>query len=439
MVQVIEQQGGLFGQLGKGFGQGLAEQIPKEVDQYKLSQGLKKMGQQEGLTPFQEYANLISIPGMTPQMIQSGQQLLQQQGMRNAYQKMAGATPEEAQVVQPQDKFQNVPFAGMKEGQQSKAPGVIQQPEYGQPQAAQNNPLRPQAEPAKPWTQQRLNQEIAKNFQNFPGITQPEALSMAKESEARELAQPQAEQAIDAYQKQVQEQATDKFKNFLETKLQKQGEGVFKDITGENLINLQRGMERDLRLNPKASIDDVADRWSTKALDLAKTKSQLKTFAERPLLEKINPLLKTETINSLKSYGKKFAETGNSEEFFNLLKSDFDMSPQGAALIAYPRSKGVNSFVDTVKNSPLSQSDETSRKYAEKIKKMVNSDDSFLAIARELQNKDQYFNSTAFFHELGMDQDNFSSRQKDEISQGANSRAVSWGDISILPIFGGSK
>lgn len=84
MAQVIQQSGGLWGELGKGFGQGLSEQLPKEVERHRLSQGLKKLGEQKDLTPFQQFTGLVSQPGMTPQIIQSGQQLLQQQAYLNS-------------------------------------------------------------------------------------------------------------------------------------------------------------------------------------------------------------------------------------------------------------------------------------------------------------------------------------------------------------------
>lgn len=436
MVQVIEQQGGIWGQLGKGFGQGLAEQIPKEIDQYKLSQGLKKIGEQEGLTPFQQFANLASIPGATPQMIQSGADLLRTQGIRNAYQRMAGASPEETQVVQPQDKFQNVPFAGIKPGQSQSKAAV--QPEFGQPQISEENPLRPQAIPAKPWTQQRFNQEVANNFQKFPGITQPEAIAMATQAQEREMARPIAEQARDEYKEKVQEKAVSKFNDFLKTKLERtEKEGVYKDITGENLINLQRGMERDLRLNPNASYDDVADKWSTKALDLAKTKTQLNTLANRDFESKLNPLKKEATLNKLRAYQKIFEDSGNSEEFFNKLQSDFSLSPQGAAWIAYPRTKEVAQFVSSVKPSTLQNTNANSRKYADKLKNMITSDDSLLSIAREIRNKDPYFDQQAFFDELAQDQDRLSQRQQREIGEGPSDWLPSWGDILILPIFRG--
>jgi len=85
MVQVVEQQGSIFGRLGKGLGQALSEQVPKEVERYRLSQGLKKLGEKQNLSPFQRYSELLSIPGMTPQGIQTGGEILNQEARSKAF------------------------------------------------------------------------------------------------------------------------------------------------------------------------------------------------------------------------------------------------------------------------------------------------------------------------------------------------------------------
>ncbi len=78
--QIIENPGSVFGRLGAGLGKGLAEQLPKEVERSRLSSGLKNFEQESGnLNPMQQLARLSSIPGITPQMIQSFGELGKQQ------------------------------------------------------------------------------------------------------------------------------------------------------------------------------------------------------------------------------------------------------------------------------------------------------------------------------------------------------------------------
>lgn len=80
------KQGDIFGRIGSGFGQGLAEQLPKEVERNRLSSGLKQLGQQKNLSPFQQFSQLASIPGVSekPQLLQTGGELLRQQAYLNA-------------------------------------------------------------------------------------------------------------------------------------------------------------------------------------------------------------------------------------------------------------------------------------------------------------------------------------------------------------------
>ena len=83
VVQYVKQ-GDIFGRIGTGIGKGLSEQLPKEIERGRLASGLEKLGKQEGLTPFQQFSALASIPGVTPQMIQSGTDLLRQQARGQA-------------------------------------------------------------------------------------------------------------------------------------------------------------------------------------------------------------------------------------------------------------------------------------------------------------------------------------------------------------------
>jgi hypothetical protein len=83
MVQVLEQQGNIFGRLGKGVGQGLADQIPKEIERNRLSSGLRQFEQESAnLTPLQQYTRLAAISGITPQMLQTLPEILKFQGER---------------------------------------------------------------------------------------------------------------------------------------------------------------------------------------------------------------------------------------------------------------------------------------------------------------------------------------------------------------------
>ena len=89
MAQEIKNAN-IWGRVGTEIGKGLSEQVPKEIERNRLASGLKELEGQQGLTPFQQFSRLSSIPGITPQMIQSGAELLRQQGMLGSLNKGGG-------------------------------------------------------------------------------------------------------------------------------------------------------------------------------------------------------------------------------------------------------------------------------------------------------------------------------------------------------------
>ena len=64
MPQVIEQ-GDIFGKIGKSFGEGLSEQIPKEIGRMRLKEGLKNFSEKtKDLSYPEQVAYLYGIPGV---------------------------------------------------------------------------------------------------------------------------------------------------------------------------------------------------------------------------------------------------------------------------------------------------------------------------------------------------------------------------------------
>lgn len=436
MPQVLQQQGNIFGRLGAGIGQGLASTIPEEVDRSRLASGLKRFAENApNQTALQNFAQFSSIPGTTASMHQAYPEVAKQDSLRNYYrgeQQPSSMKPEVGK------NFRDVQFAnqGQKVPRGTNAPPP--EAEFGQPQIVQDNPLREEAVPKAPWTQDKVNRRIGQISDQYPNVPIQEIRNMVAQEEQRDLASPLAEQAKDTYFTQKQEQLNKKFDDFLQTKLQKDEKGVFQDITGENLVNMRRGMERDLRADPKATIDDVADLWSKKALDLAKTKSDLRGLKESSKFA--IPLLmnKEENRKKLDQYAKAFSESGNSEEYYNTLKSDFKMSPEAAAYIAYPRSPRTQNYINKRKNQLTNdeKSSENSRKAAIDLENLITSNDSLLALAWDLRYKDPNFKVNDFINQLREDQDliGLNQRQKRELATGF-SLLPNWSDLLFLPVF----
>ncbi len=445
----------VFGRIGSGIGKGLAEQVPKEIERSRLSSGLKELAAKKDLTPFEQFAELSAIPGATPQMIESGTKLLREQGLRNNFAKAAGrglkqekAFSTEQQQIPQGRVLEDVQFANLDKrkgafSETIKNTDFVSPMEQGQPQILEKNPLRPEAVPALPWTQERRIEELADLQQKFPNATQEQLMQMASDAESRELALPKAVQEQDEYFRTKQKEAESAFTSRLEELLQKEGTAVYGDLTGTTLANLKRSMAADLRANPKATIEDVSNKWAQKGYQLGQTKTQLKDFASRDITDKI--FKGKEAYDKLKTYSKIFKDTGNSEEFYNILKDKgpggFSMSPQGAAYVAYDRSKPVQEYIDNTKNQSLLKSfvkpKISSTQRAIDVSNKISPDDSLLAIAKDLKEKDLTFNEAEFFNELGRDLEKFNPRQQREIASGKSDVFADWGDLWILPGYRG--
>jgi hypothetical protein len=444
MVQVIqdEYRGSPVGRLGKGIGKGLSEQVPKEIERLRLSSGLKNLAEKsEGLTPLQAYAQFSSIPGITPAMIQALPEILKQQNIRSSYSKK-GKSFEKQEASSPQKNLENIKF-GQLPGQiqkqviqgQSERPSDFANEEVkatSEPTIRERNPLSPELIPAKPWTAERRDQEISRLQEELPYMTFPEIRELAAENEKRELAQPGAEQAIDQYYQQIKDNADAEFDKQFQIKTQRKGEKTFEVLPGEMQLALKRGMANDLIKNPNLSVEKAGNKWSEIGLNNAKALTELEALSKHPITDSPSIIL-----NKLKSLQVPFAKAGNKESYQGYLERDFKLSPQRAAELAYPKSKKVSEYVNETKRSPSipEKFREISRKRAIDIQSLITPEDSILAIARSLKDKDPYFDENSFFNQLREDQMNIglTPRQQRELSKGESSFFPNWADLWYFP------
>lgn len=458
MVQYI-QNAPLSGRLGSGIGEGLAQQIPKEVDRYRLSSGLQQFEQDSGnLNPTQQMARLLAIPGMTPQGIQTFGELLKQQNQSRAYQG-AVQTPGQASPRQESGRdFRGMEFSGgMRPSPAERPTGDVEEQkrmkpvkgdEATQPQIVNVNPLREEAFARHAWNPQQRNQAVSDYIQQ--GFLPDQAKQLAADDEQRYLAEPGVYQQQQEQLKNVKTEAHQALRDSIETVLQKKGEDVYGDITGEMLKNFDYGMERDLRLHSDMTVQDAAKKWSNIALNLAKDKQQLSTLAGKT---GIMTFFRGASIREkLKTYQENFKKGGNSEEYFNILKKDFGMSPQGSALVAYDLSPNVAQYIDHKYKPALSPTqmkfakpgtlkvsspEVRAAEAAEALSDKITPDDSILAIAKSMRYKDPLFDQTSFFKTMreNMDRLGLSERQRREIAEGTSDLTDSWGDILVLPMW----
>ena len=115
MVLVLPKQQPLSARLGvalgQGLGQGFSEQFPREMERARLSKGLQQFAFQSGqMTPLEQLSYISTIPGITPQMIQSFGELAKQQAQAGAISR--GIPPKGGRPGIPQPQGEPSPTGG---------------------------------------------------------------------------------------------------------------------------------------------------------------------------------------------------------------------------------------------------------------------------------------------------------------------------------------
>lgn len=458
MAQKIETSPTLFGQLGKGLGQGLADVIPREVERQRLSAGLSQFAKESGdRSPLENLAALASIPGALdrPQLIQSFSDLARIQGQRNAYKR--GRTP--GQEYKP-ESTQSSP--NLRDVQFGVLPGQIQRNNQQQENtvpsdqtrreeavsnkpAARENPLSEKFIPPSPWNQQRDEDAINEAFERGLATNFPEARAYADNQRQIYESAPEKYRAQLDYQKGVDKEVDDLFDQHLQTRLQKKGNETFKDIPGNLQLNIKKKAKNSVATG-QMTPEQAAEYYSKKALDLAKDKQQAMKIANRDVWDRILPHKKEETIKNLMHIAKNFEDMGSAEDFYNFLTTDMigengqqegmGLSPGGAAIIQYRRTPKVK---DLIKNTKISSKNpaENTRNFAQNLFDVMTPKDSFLAIARQMKQQDPNFDEYAFFDYLRENKDQYGSipRLDREVSNGVSDFFPNWRDIGLFPAF----
>lgn len=79
------KQGNIFGRVGEGIGKGLGEQLPKEMENYRLKSGLQELQKEAGnLDPLEFATKAYGTYAITPQMVQSLGELARSKQIENS-------------------------------------------------------------------------------------------------------------------------------------------------------------------------------------------------------------------------------------------------------------------------------------------------------------------------------------------------------------------
>jgi hypothetical protein len=354
MVQVLEQQGNIFGRLGKGIGQGLSETLPAEIQKGRLAYGLENL-QKEGqnLNPLQASAQLLRS-GATPEQVSQFLPHIQQATKGEAFQNRG-------------QKSQVVSSNSIKEiiGNENKKP-----PSLGKlsPEEIQSYKSKILQEPSFEEIEEGARERRARG----EAFTREDALQQEKESKHQNLASQRDKIAS------TRKDVNDRFA----LTLQNSGLGDYKDVAGpiqQALLDradyniLTKGMTAQ---ESSKNISDILE-------ELGKTATQTKTTGSLFLAKP------QEMKNSLIQQKKTFDKYGFGEVFDDIATKSLGITPIKAASFLDPiKNKETLNVLKSIKKNPFSplftSIDE------KKLNKLVNSiepGDNILSIANELRDK----------------------------------------------------
>jgi hypothetical protein len=299
MAQKIKQ-GNIFGRIGTGVGKGLAEQLPKEIERGRLASGLKELGNQKGLTPFQQFSSLASLPGVTPQMIQSGSDLLRQQAIIDS--------------INGSNKMPSMPstYKPFQEQGQGGSATTTESTEAA---------LNPYIPPSGPEQEDMARRLLASEPQIYRDIESARAAIASQV--AGNVQQSNAKLAKRELEESVQGRAEQKLRDEIKT--------VGAAIPGTVLSNLQQQAVDDVTTK-KLSPDAAKVKYGQKADAISRDFANIRSWGNLGLITK-NPKDLLTSINGLHSKAK---EGGYQKEAADALIAENGLSPQFAYANMYP-------------------------------------------------------------------------------------------------------
>lgn len=308
----------LMSRIGTGVGAGLAEQLPKEIERGRLAEGLKQLGQQENLTPFQQFAGLASLPGVTPQIVQSGTDLLRQQAI------LKSLKPSEQTPYKP-TSAQAKPFA-----EERLLPTTATTAE------STAATLKPYIPPSGPEQEDMARRLMATEPQIYPTIEQ--ARQAIGNQIAGNIAQSNALIQKRELEESVQSRSEQKLRDEIAT--------VGANIPGTVLSNLQQKAVDDV-VSGKMSPDQAKINYGKEANQISQDFANIRSWGNFGLITKNSKDL-IGSINALQKNAKK----GNyQKQAADALISENGLSPQFAYANMYPVSE-IKTLNDELKSLP---------------------------------------------------------------------------------------
>lgn len=310
-------QPSIFGRIGTGIGRGLGEQLPKEIERERLSTSLKQLGDKKGLSPFQQFAGLASTPGITPQMIESGTQLLRQQAIINSInqgENPTGVPPKSYNVFE--NKKEGTPSATTSESTEAA--------------------LNPYIPPSGPEQEDLARKLMAAEPQVYPNIDAARA-AVANQISGN-IQQSNARLGKRELEESVQNTAEGKLRNEIAT--------VGATLPGTLLSRLQQDAVDDVT-SKKLSPDQAKVKYGKEADNLSKTFANIRSWGNLGLIGN-SP---SQLLSSIKSLQQGAKEGGYQKEAADSMIAENGVTPQFAYATMYPVSD-IKPLNDVLKDLP---------------------------------------------------------------------------------------
>lgn len=327
--------GSAAGRFGEGFGRGLGEQLPAEVERYRLSQGLKKLANMQETDPLQQMAHISALPGITPQMIQTFGELLRNRARGQAFQK--GVSQNKAL-----QEVSKIP-AKMSREESSEQGLPYEQGEEKPSSITTREPLEAALKPPKPKTYAQLVNRAGEMFNENPALFShdpSQALQAAQAEEQLRQSQYQTSLAQRSGERDVQQN----IKNLLSER----GESVLgAAVPGRVKAKLiDKATQAVLPKNQGGeglTEEEAAKKYGKELDEISRDYDAIRG------LDGITMFMTENPKGAIRSLQKKFAKRDELEDFADSMISNNGVSPPKAYYEAYPFSDKSKKLVDSLK------------------------------------------------------------------------------------------
>ena len=400
-IQILPSQGSISGRIGKGFAEGLTEQIPKQIERNRLTQGLQEMKKNPSVDPLDQLTQLYQS-GATPEQISQIQPLLERANANREAQREANNISQNKTPVKntAQKGNENVvgenTTLGNKNKKTPKKPSLITKG----PQQASLNPILP-------LTTEEIKTQGAENRKNFPNKykTQAEGEAEAIAQRNREIASQQAEINLGVTQKGLRNELENELAKRLGFDLQKGGFEQFTDVPGNYIKKVLDEEDTEIASGNK-STQEAAEDASKNIKDYASLRLANSTEGKKWMVSKDPKAVRSMVNNQKEGY----KERGELKTFVNDLITNHNVTRPRAEYIAHPikDNKELNNWLSKVKPESFfdklgnmftdTRNEDQARKIGRELPKYIGDNDSLGAIAVELDGKG--LDGTAFIDEV---------------------------------------